>query len=70
MHWGYWEEEELGIILYKLPFSVYREFILQTSNDLEKIAYAKKYNLHVEDHMLVVPVTFSIEGAKMLQHTK
>ena len=36
----------------------------------EKFAYAKKYNLHVEDNMLVVPVPFSIEGAKMLQHTK
>jgi hypothetical protein len=26
----------------------------------EKIAYAKKYNLHVEDHMFIVPVPFSI----------
>ena len=35
----------------------------------EKKAYAMKYNLHVEDQMFVVPVPFSIEGAKMLQHT-
>jgi len=36
----------------------------------DKIAYAKKYNLHIEDQMFIVPVPFSIEGAKMLQHTK
>jgi hypothetical protein len=36
----------------------------------EKKAYAIKYNLHVEDQMFVVPVPFSIEGHKMLQHTK
>lgn len=36
----------------------------------EKKAYAMKYNLHVEDQMFIVPVPFSIEGAKMLQHTK
>jgi hypothetical protein len=36
----------------------------------ETIAYAKKYNLHVEDQMFIVPVPFSIEGAKMLQHAK
>jgi hypothetical protein len=36
----------------------------------EKKAYAMKYNLHIEDQMFVVPVPFSIEGAKMLQHTK
>ena len=29
-----------------------------------------KYNLHIEDQMFIVPVPFSIEGAKMLQHTK
>jgi hypothetical protein len=36
----------------------------------DKIAECKKYNLHIEDRMFVVPVPFSIEGAKMLQHTK
>jgi hypothetical protein len=36
----------------------------------EKKAYAIKYYLHLEDQMFVVPVPFSIEGAKMLQHTK
>jgi hypothetical protein len=30
----------------------------------------KKYNLHIEDRMLVVPVPFSVEGAHMLQHAK
>jgi hypothetical protein len=30
----------------------------------------KKYNLHIEDRMIVVPVPFSVEGAKMLQHAK
>jgi hypothetical protein len=33
-------------------------------------AYCKKYNLHIEDRMFIVPVPFSIEGAHMLQHTK
>jgi hypothetical protein len=36
----------------------------------EKKAYALKNNLHIEDSMFVVPVPFSIEGHKMLQHTK
>jgi hypothetical protein len=36
----------------------------------DKKAECKKYNLHIEDRMFVVPVPFSIEGAKMLQHTK
>jgi hypothetical protein len=36
----------------------------------EKFAYARKYKLHVEDSMFIVPVPFAIEGAKMLQHTK
>jgi hypothetical protein len=36
----------------------------------EKIAYAKKYNLYVEDQMRIVPVPFAIEGAKMLQNVK
>jgi hypothetical protein len=33
-------------------------------------AYCRKYNVHIEDKMFVVPVPFSVEGAKMLQHTK
>jgi hypothetical protein len=36
----------------------------------DQIAECRKYNLHVEDRMFVVPVPFSVEGAKMLQHTK
>ena len=35
-----------------------------------QIADCKKYNLHLEDRMTIVPVPFSIEGAKMLQHAK
>jgi hypothetical protein len=35
-----------------------------------QIADCKKYNLHLEDRMIVVPVPFSVEGAKMLQHAK
>jgi hypothetical protein len=35
-----------------------------------QIAYCKKYNLHLEDRMIVVPVPFSVEGAHMLQHAK
>ena len=34
------------------------------------IAQCKKFNLHVEDRMFIVPVPFSVEGAQMLQHTK
>ena len=36
----------------------------------ETIAYAKTYNLNLEDQMFVVPVPFQIEGAHMLQHAK
>ena len=36
----------------------------------EQFAFCKKYNLHIEDRMIVVPVPFSVEGAKMLQHAK
>jgi acetoin utilization deacetylase AcuC-like enzyme len=36
----------------------------------DQIADCKKYNLHLEDRMMIVPVPFSIEGAKMLQHAK
>jgi hypothetical protein len=35
-----------------------------------QIADCRKYNLHIEDRMIVVPVPFSVEGAKMLQHAK
>ena len=35
-----------------------------------QIADCKKYNLHLEDRMTIVPVPFSIEGAIMLQHAK
>ena len=35
-----------------------------------QFADCKKYNLHIEDRMLVVPVPFSVEGAHMLQHAK
>jgi hypothetical protein len=30
----------------------------------------RKFNLHIEDRMLVVPTPFSTEGAQMLQHAK
>jgi hypothetical protein len=36
----------------------------------DRIAWCKKYNAYVEDTMLVVPVPFSVEGKKMLQHAK
>jgi hypothetical protein len=36
----------------------------------DRTAECRKYNLHVEDRMFIVPVPFSVEGAKMLQHTK
>jgi hypothetical protein len=36
----------------------------------DQIAECRKYNLHIEVRMFVVPVPFSVEGAKMLQHTK
>jgi hypothetical protein len=35
-----------------------------------QISDCKKYNLHLEDRMIVVPVPFSVEGAHMLQHAK
>ena len=40
----------------------------QYIND-QRIEY-RKYNFHLEDRMIIVPVPFSIEGAHMLQHTK
>lgn len=36
----------------------------------DQIAECRKYNLHVEDRMFIVPTSFSIKGAEMLQHTK
>jgi len=36
----------------------------------DQFAFCKKYNLHIEDRMIVVPVPFSVEGAHMLQHAK
>ena len=33
-----------------------------------QIADCRKYNLHIEDRTIVVPVPFSIESHKMLQH--
>jgi hypothetical protein len=33
-------------------------------------AECKKYNLYLEDRIFIVPVPFSIEGAKILQHAK
>ena len=36
----------------------------------DQIAECRKYRLHVEDRMFVVPVPFSVEGSHMLQHAK
>ena len=36
----------------------------------EQLAFCKKYNLHIEDRMIIVPVPFGPEGAHMLQHAK
>jgi hypothetical protein len=36
----------------------------------DQFADCKKYNLHIEDRMFICPTPFSVEGAKMLQHTK
>jgi hypothetical protein len=36
----------------------------------DQMAECRKYNLHAEDRMFIVPVPFSVEGSKMLQHTK
>jgi hypothetical protein len=36
----------------------------------DQIAECRKYNLHVEDRMFIVPTAFSIKGAEMLAHTK
>jgi hypothetical protein len=34
------------------------------------VAECKKLNTHIEDRMIIVPVPFAVEGAKMLQHAK
>jgi hypothetical protein len=36
----------------------------------EQIVFCRKYNLHIEDKMFVVPLAFAVEGAKMLQHCR
>jgi hypothetical protein len=52
--------------------SLKREFDEHSDNQYvrDQFAYCKKYNLHIEDRMIVVPVPFSVEGAHMLQHAK
>ena len=52
--------------------SLKREFDERYDNQYvrDQFAYCRKYNLHIEDRVIVVPVPFSVEGAKMLQHTK
>jgi hypothetical protein len=52
--------------------SLKREFDERYDNQYvrDQFVYCKKYNLHIEDRMIVVPVPFSVEGAKMLQHAK
>jgi hypothetical protein len=49
-----------------------REFDERYDNQYvrDQFAYCKKYNLHIEDRMIVVPVPFSVEGAHMLQHAE
>ena len=36
----------------------------------DKLAYYKKNNLNPANYMKVIPIPFSTQGAKMLQHTK
>ena len=55
-------------IIQALKREFHEPFNQQYIND--QIAQCKKYNLHIEDRMLVVPVPFSVEGASMLQHAK
>jgi hypothetical protein len=52
--------------------SLKREFDESSDNNYirDQFAFCKKYNLHIEGRMIVVPVPFSVEGAKMLQHAK
>jgi hypothetical protein len=52
--------------------SLKREFVERYDNQYvrDQFAFCKKYNLHIEDRMIVVLVPFSVEGAHMLQHSK
>jgi hypothetical protein len=52
--------------------SLKREFDERYDNQYVRdlFTYCKKYNLHREDRMKIVPVPFSVEGAHMLQHAK
>jgi hypothetical protein len=52
--------------------SIKKEFDEPYNNQYvrDQFAYCKKYDLHIEDRMIVVPVPFSVEGAHMLQHAK
>jgi hypothetical protein len=52
--------------------SLKREFDEPFDNQYvrDQFNYCKKYNFHIEDRMIVVPVPFSVEGSKMLQHAK
>jgi hypothetical protein len=52
--------------------SLKREFDERYDNQYisDTIAECRKLNTHIEDRMIVVPVPFSVEGAKMLQHAK
>jgi hypothetical protein len=49
--------------------SLKREFNEPYDNQYvrDQFAYCKKYNLHIEDRMIVVPVSFGMEGAKRSQ---
>ena len=49
--------------------SLKREFNEPYDNQYvrDQFAYCKKYNLHIEDRMIVVPVCFGMEGAKRSQ---
>ena len=52
--------------------SLKREFDERYDNQYirDTIAECKKFNTHIENRMIVVPVPFSVEGAHMLQHAK
>jgi hypothetical protein len=52
--------------------SLKREFDERYDNQYirDTIAECKKFNTHIENRMIVVPIPFSVEGAHMLQHAK
>jgi phage terminase large subunit len=52
--------------------SLKREFEERYDNQYirDTVAECRKFNTHIEDRMIVVPVPFSAEGAHMLQHAK